>query len=275
MAQLHLNFGLGPDSHTGESDYSGFSKIETNFTEIYGLLGTLPSFATQTYVGQQVVSALPAVGVGFLYGGSGVAGQAQQVTPSGLLQLVSGNLALGPITSFTLLANATGSSAAPTATSLSTMIDAAIGSTRGGVLFRGASGWTYMAPGTSGYVFQTNGTGADPTWAPQVGGGGTVPVTTVATSGTSQALSFAAAGSKAYDVTLTGNCAFTITGGAANQDQTLKLWVRAGAGGFTPSFPNTVVWRGGTAPSAALGSGALLTISFSTPDGGTTIEGVF
>ncbi len=40
-----------------------------------------------------------------------------------------------------------------------------IGTTRGSVLYRGASGWSILTPGTSGYVLQSNGAGADPTWA--------------------------------------------------------------------------------------------------------------
>jgi hypothetical protein len=36
---------------------------------------------------------------------------------------------------------------------------------RGNVLYRGASAWQNLAPGTSGQVLQTNGAGADPSWA--------------------------------------------------------------------------------------------------------------
>lgn len=39
-------------------------------------------------------------------------------------------------------------------------------STRGSVLYRGASGWAALAPGTAGWRLTTNGAGADPTWAP-------------------------------------------------------------------------------------------------------------
>jgi hypothetical protein len=47
-----------------------------------------------------------------------------------------------------------------------------IGNARGDILFRGASGWQVLAPGTSGNVLQTNGAGADPTWVTPSGGGG-------------------------------------------------------------------------------------------------------
>ena len=54
---------------------------------------------------------------------------------------------------------------------LSTLLDT-IGSTRGSILYRGSSGWSFLTPGTSGYVLTSNGSGADPTWSPASGGGG-------------------------------------------------------------------------------------------------------
>lgn len=39
-----------------------------------------------------------------------------------------------------------------------------IGSTRGQILFRGASGWSVLSPGTAGQVLSTGGAGADPSW---------------------------------------------------------------------------------------------------------------
>lgn len=39
-----------------------------------------------------------------------------------------------------------------------------ISSTRGTILYRGASAWSALAPGTAGYVLTSAGAGADPTW---------------------------------------------------------------------------------------------------------------
>jgi hypothetical protein len=47
----------------------------------------------------------------------------------------------------------------------SASLDAVFGSARGDILYRGASGWAVLAPGTSGYALVTNGAGADPAWA--------------------------------------------------------------------------------------------------------------
>ena len=55
--------------------------------------------------------------------------------------------------------------------SISAILDS-IGATQGDVLYRSASGWAVLTPGTSGQVLQTNGTGANPTWVTPSGGGG-------------------------------------------------------------------------------------------------------
>lgn len=39
-----------------------------------------------------------------------------------------------------------------------------LGSTRGAILYRGASGWAILVPGASGYVLTSNGAGDDPTY---------------------------------------------------------------------------------------------------------------
>jgi hypothetical protein len=51
-----------------------------------------------------------------------------------------------------------------------------IGSTFGDMLYRSASGWVALTPGTTGYVLQSGGPGAAPSWvAPGSGGGGSGP----------------------------------------------------------------------------------------------------
>lgn len=55
-----------------------------------------------------------------------------------------------------------------------------VGSTRGQILYRGASGWVALGPGTSGQILQTNGAGADPSWV-NTSGGGTIGGSTGAT----------------------------------------------------------------------------------------------
>lgn len=71
---------------------------------------------------------------------------------------------LPTIAAATLLANATGSPATAAETSLTAILDAAIGSTRGAILYRGAAGWAIRTPGTDGKVLTSAGAGADPDW---------------------------------------------------------------------------------------------------------------
>ena len=47
-----------------------------------------------------------------------------------------------------------------------------ISAVRGSILYRGASGWAALPPGTAGDVLNTNGVGADPTWETPAAGGG-------------------------------------------------------------------------------------------------------
>jgi hypothetical protein len=86
----------------------------------------------------------------------------------------AGNGSLAPIANNDLLANTSGGAAAPVATSLSALIDAAIGSAQGSLLYRAASGWAALAPGTSGQVLQTLGAGHDPQWVNMSASGGNI-----------------------------------------------------------------------------------------------------
>lgn len=93
------------------------------------------------------------------------------LTTSGDLLYRSGStitrLALGSALSL-LAVNAGGT--APAYTTLTALIDAAIGNTRGSVLYRGVSGWAALAPDTAGFVLQDGGAGADPSWGDASGG---------------------------------------------------------------------------------------------------------
>ena len=53
----------------------------------------------------------------------------------------------------------------------SAMLDAQFGSTQGMTLYRGASGWAALGPGTSGQFLKTQGAAANPIWATPAGGG--------------------------------------------------------------------------------------------------------
>ncbi len=91
----------------------------------------------------------------------------------------SGSLALGRIAAIannTILANISGGSAVPAADTLTAIIDSAIGSTQGDILYRDSAVWKVLAPSTAGYVLSTGGAAANPSW---IAAGGTGTVTTV------------------------------------------------------------------------------------------------
>jgi hypothetical protein len=67
-------------------------------------------------------------------------------------------------------------------------ITADIGAVQGDILFRSATAWTRLAPGTSGQVLRTNGAGANPSWATASASPYTLLGTINTTSGTSQSL---------------------------------------------------------------------------------------
>jgi len=89
-------------------------------------------------------------------------------------------------------ANITGSSAAPVDSSLSAILDAELSSTQGSVIYRGASAWAALGPGTSGQALVTAGAAANPSWA-SVGsgyGGGLTKIAQVVTSSSATTITF-------------------------------------------------------------------------------------
>lgn len=84
----------------------------------------------------------------------------------------TGGVAFGSFATGTSAANLTGAAPASVmATNLSAALDSAFGSAQGDVLYRGASTWAALTPGTSGYFLETQGSSANPQWAAASGGG--------------------------------------------------------------------------------------------------------
>jgi hypothetical protein len=136
--------------------------------------------------------------------------------------IATGTLSLAQIASGRVLGNVSGSAAVPTEISLSALLDAALGSGRGQIIYRGASGWAALGPGTSGYYLQTRGSGADPIWGNVKGGGGAATAPSLwneacdfATTGPLPACTYSN-GSAGVGATLTGtaNAALSVDGTA-------------------------------------------------------------
>jgi len=71
----------------------------------------------------------------------------------------------------TIASNISGGTQFPSWNGLSAIIDACLGSTRGAILERGASGWQIVAPGTTDFPLVSNGGGADPAYERLVNAG--------------------------------------------------------------------------------------------------------
>lgn len=70
-----------------------------------------------------------------------------------------------------------------TQSTLSDVLDFISGGAQGSILYRGATDWTWLAPGTAGQVLKTNGPGNDPAWlTPAVGGCDVLGTQTVSSS---------------------------------------------------------------------------------------------
>lgn len=83
----------------------------------------------------------------------------------------TGSVSLAAIANNSLLANISGGSAAPGATTASLLFDTVFGAAQGSVVYRNASTWVVLTPGTSGQFLSTGGAAANPSWqnAPTTG----------------------------------------------------------------------------------------------------------
>jgi hypothetical protein len=74
-------------------------------------------------------------------------------------------LGIGGIATGTFLGNISGSTANPTAITLSNYIDTVIGNTQGSILYRNSATWDSLPAGISGQYLETQGAAANPQWA--------------------------------------------------------------------------------------------------------------
>jgi hypothetical protein len=136
---------------------------------IGGWVSLAPGLIGQTLTSQGASADLiwtsPAGGgtVTSINAGSGISTGGAPITGSGSVSLAS-------VANQTLLANISGSSTAPTPTALSALFDAILGSAQGSVLYRAATGWAALGPGTNGQVLTSGGSAANPAWAAAVTG---------------------------------------------------------------------------------------------------------
>lgn len=100
-------------------------------------------------------------------------------------------------------------------------------------------------------------------------GGGREDLNTVAASGTTETLDLA--NGNVHDVTLDDDCTLTFTGTVASVACGFTLILRQdGTGGHAVTWPASVDWPGGTAPTVSDGASDVDVLTFVTVDNGTT-----
>lgn len=175
---------------------------------------------------------------------------------------------------------------APSWQNLSSLIDNGLSaSAQGTLLYRGSAGWQALAPSTAGYVLQTNGPSADPSWVNNTGGGGGGGVTSISFTTTGLTPATTSTGTVTVGGTLvaanggTGNSLYAtgdtlyasgtttlskLTIGAANYVKT--------SSGTAPQWVAPSTLAVGTATNIA--GGAAGTLFYNTASGSTTSLGI-
>jgi hypothetical protein len=99
--------------------------------------------------------------------------------------------------------------------------------------------------------------------------GGKEVVQTIAALGATYTLDLA--NGNVFDATLTAACTLTFTGATAGTACSFTLLLRQnGTGGWVTTWPGSVVWPGGSAPTVGTTASTLSEFVFETIDGGTT-----
>jgi hypothetical protein len=216
----------------------------------------LPTAAiTNTYLAQMTAGTVKAN----LTGGSA---SPSDVTPSNILDTfgtTTGSLLYRDSSSWQALtagANATilssnGTTSAPSWSSLTSLIDSAVGgSSQGSILVRGSTGWQNLDPGVAGQLLRTQGSGANPVWY-SAGGSGTV--TNIATG----------TGLTGGPITASGTISIANTGASAGSygSSSVVPSITVNAQGQITSVANTTI------NAVTLTTGTIST----TPSNGTDI----
>jgi len=173
----------------------------------------------------------------------------------------TGTMSLATIPDKSVLGNTSGGTAAPAGVTFSAMIDEAIGSTQGDILYRDTAAWKVLAPGTSGQILSSQGAAANPQWITGAGGTGTVTSMSVVTAN----------GVSGSVATATTTPAVTLTLGAI----TPTTIVASGAiSGSNLSLGGTLTTAGALTTSGAYGVTltATNTTSVTLPTSGTLVN---
>lgn len=171
-----------------------------------------------------------------------------------------------------ILARITGGAGKAEEATITQLLDL-VGSTRGAILYRGASGWAILAPGTNGQALLSAGAGADPAWGSA--GGSTDDwdiVDNSVNSGTALTLANST-GNAVSIVAMTGNCTVTkpatLTGSAGIQYGRLCVFVGHASNDYTVTFAAGISLGVGVTPSLLVPANKTLVVLLYTRNTGT------
>jgi len=148
-----------PTTGVTAASYGSSSAVPTFTVDTYGRV----TAASNTNISVSAIGAVPTSRT--ILTSSGISGGGDLSADR--------SLTLTPIANNTMLGNTSGSTASPSATTLTALMDATFGDQQGDVVYRAGSLWTTLTPGAAGQLLATGGTGSNPYWA-SVGGAGTV-----------------------------------------------------------------------------------------------------
>jgi hypothetical protein len=208
--------------------------------------GTGADLAWDAPVGSGTVTSV-AAGTGLTTGGAPIT--------------ASGAISFATMADSSLLANVSGSTAAPVATTATLLLDHAFGATQGAVLYRGASAWVMLTPGTSGQILTTGGVAANPSWQNAPTTGGSVP---------NQRIIANISGSSAVP---SGNTLSNILDAIVSSARgTLLYRTNSGWVGLAPGVSGQVLTTGGSAADPNWVTNAGGTIAITTPHAQDTLS---
>jgi hypothetical protein len=120
----------------------------------------------------------------------------------------------------------------------------------------------------SGYSLDASYSGSDADITVTTPGGPDVALVTVTSAGATETIDVSVA--RTYDVTLTADCTLTLTGAVADEAWWVALLIRQdGTGGWDVTWPGSVEWPTGGAPTIDPDPNALTVVTLGTVDGGT------
>ncbi len=195
--------------------------------------------------------------------GSGVGTVTEIDTGTGLKGgpiTTSGTIQFDDAANGSILANISGGSGAPIAHTLTSILDGVISSSQGSIIYRSASSWQALTPGTSGYFLQTQGASADVQWS--AGGSGTV--TNV--SGTTNRITSTGGGTPVIDISASyvGQNSITTLGTISTGAWNGSIITGAYGGTGINNGSSTITLGGNITTAAAFATSGANALTFTT-----------